>query len=153
MPKCTYCGVAADTRDHVIPRSYLRTTGKPNWKRDLWVYACRQCNSTLGSLMYITVQDRAMYLLDRYRRKGTIVSAARIRHLARVAYSPNPPPEPRSAPPRKISTPTLARRPRRAQRPAEPKIRTTRLPPGWSRAWLFANDLGWLEIYTFNYYG
>lgn len=72
MNVCTYCGELADTRDHVVPRSYLNT--------GTTVPACRQCNGLLSSKLHITIESRAHYLLNNskvHRR----YSPARIAYL------------------------------------------------------------------------
>lgn len=55
LPACVYCGAPADTRDHVIPQHWRRTT--------YTVPACRHCNSVvLRGVPLFTVEDRAGYV-------------------------------------------------------------------------------------------
>src|SRR6187401_1692753 len=92
---CTYCGAVATDRDHVIPRSYKRNTGKPCWSTDWTVPSCRLCNATLSSLMLLTVPARARYLHKRYqspryaKRFDAPTLVERLRHLARIAAMPD----------------------------------------------------------------
>ncbi len=96
---CEYCGDPAQCRDHVIPRSYLRNTGKPNWRRDWTVYSCNQCNNVLGSRLLITIEERAEFLLDYYQRKRRYrIGAQRLERLAMRANQPLPIVEPKSKP-------------------------------------------------------
>lgn len=70
--RCAYCGDVADTRDHVIPCSYLRPDceGSHHYRASDWlVPACRECNVTLGARLLFTVPDRAAFLLARFRAK------------------------------------------------------------------------------------
>ena len=89
---CEYCGEQATCRDHVIPRSYLRATGKPNWRRDWTVPACHECNVLLGSQLLVTIETRAEYLLERYLRldRRKTITQIRLQHLAGVVNRPEP---------------------------------------------------------------
>lgn len=42
---CIYCGMSADTKDHLLPRTW---TGEAVRKHVLTVPACKQCNSAIG---------------------------------------------------------------------------------------------------------
>ncbi len=65
---CTYCGSPCDTRDHVIPVSREYTSRK-NAKTNIrnTVPSCRECNTMLGSLLFLTIGDRASYLYTLYK--------------------------------------------------------------------------------------
>lgn len=77
---CFYCGVPADSVDHVIPRSLLRDLADDPQAlasltasgRVLEVDACRECNSRLGNVYDDTLEDRRARLKkklrSRYRR-------------------------------------------------------------------------------------
>lgn len=54
---CVYCGLLADTRDHLLPRTW---TGEATRKHVLTVPACQQCNSTIADryLPSITARRR-----------------------------------------------------------------------------------------------
>lgn len=71
---CYYCGVIADTKDHVPPlsvRSRLITLGIDRWTF-VEVPACRECNNALGARSLFTLTERKRYmkawLLRRYKR-------------------------------------------------------------------------------------
>jgi len=78
---CAYCGMPADSVDHLVPQSLVETarlSGNPDWVRDicrvriLTVEACRQCNGVLGNRIFPTLEDRKRavkrYLRRKYRR-------------------------------------------------------------------------------------
>lgn len=94
MP-CFYCGVPADSVDHVIPQSLLLAVAALDPRiarylvraRSRVVPACRECNSALGSEVYRTMEDRRnaakKHLRRKYRRALALPSwtAAEIRSL------------------------------------------------------------------------
>jgi hypothetical protein len=68
---CTYCGVAADSIDHIpsrCMRAKLIALGEYSgvWKE---VPACRWCNSTLGRLALLTIDARRQHIKASLRRK------------------------------------------------------------------------------------
>jgi len=75
---CYYCGVPADTIDHVIPRHILEslaTLADPevsayyNRKHKVKTFpACRECNSLIGAKYFGTLAERKDYLKERLRR-------------------------------------------------------------------------------------
>jgi len=64
---CVYCGDYFQCRDHVIPVSYASVyrTYRPGDT----VHCCTQCNTLLSNVAHFTVQDRAAYLMERYRQR------------------------------------------------------------------------------------
>lgn len=64
---CIYCGDYYQCRDHVIPVSYNQVYR--DYKHGATVYCCNECNSLLSNKAYFTIQDRASYLLEAYRKK------------------------------------------------------------------------------------
>ena len=67
---CTYCGEYADTIDHCIPYSILRTDGRKH--RRLLGFccpACRECNCLLGNRVFTTFQDRVLYVNGTLKKK------------------------------------------------------------------------------------
>lgn len=74
---CSYCGVPADSIDHVVPRSLLRDLADdPQAKatliargRILEVDCCRQCNSLLSDNYDQTLAARKARLRVRLRRR------------------------------------------------------------------------------------
>ncbi len=67
---CTYCGVEAEERDHLIPISYDHTDRRHiSYSRHQTVPSCRECNSTLSDIYITTIADRAEHLANRYRRR------------------------------------------------------------------------------------
>lgn len=63
---CVYCGDFFECRDHVIPVRYNNV--KRDYRSGSTVHCCNRCNGLLGSAAYFTVRERALYLIDRYRR-------------------------------------------------------------------------------------
>lgn len=81
LTPCRYCGMPADSIDHVIPQSLVsaaRCSGHPEWAREIvkarieTVPSCRQCNAVLGDRVFPTVADRKAavkaYLRRKYRK-------------------------------------------------------------------------------------
>ncbi len=64
--RCVYCGVQADSVDHVPPVLLKREVDKAD---RFCVPACQECNSTLGSKRLFTLLDRQVYIQLQYRRK------------------------------------------------------------------------------------
>ena len=147
--RCEYCGDIATTRDHIIPRSYLRNTGKPNWRNSQWVYACSQCNSILSNHLFFTVSERARYLLGQYRGKHRRkISPERLFTIANCAQMPGNAPSSASE---QSGTPSLPKPQKRTERPLERRSRASlKVPPGWRRDWQFTNGTGWQELWTFD---
>jgi len=82
---CYYCGLSADTVDHVIPQKTLlalRTlddeeiTRKIIGERILMVWACRECNCIAGYSFQDTLSERKQYVLNKLakRYKGDILT-------------------------------------------------------------------------------
>ena len=76
---CYYCGLPADSIDHVVPQSILEAAvmagdmesylGLIGWGRTLIVKSCRQCNSLLGASLQHTLAERKAELKARLKRK------------------------------------------------------------------------------------
>ncbi len=65
---CAYCGVVADTYDHVPPLSMVHAMGVGQFEGRMWrVPACRECNSLLGSAPLVTVAKRREFVKKRLR--------------------------------------------------------------------------------------
>ena len=72
---CYYCGLAADTVDHVVPQSLLdavRGSGDDaliaavtRRRRTMVVPACRECNMLAGAKYHETLDERARYVRER----------------------------------------------------------------------------------------
>lgn len=52
---CVYCGQSADTKDHLLPRTW---TGEAVRKNVLTVPACQECNSTIGDRYAPSITER-----------------------------------------------------------------------------------------------
>jgi hypothetical protein len=63
---CTYCGLTADSRDHVVPYSWNRVNTRKNGRQPLkgTVPCCRACNSKLGNKLYHTIEERKAYIAE-----------------------------------------------------------------------------------------
>ncbi len=62
---CTYCGIAANTEDHTVPRWLLRRAGELGldlsrmFRLQNWVVpSCHECNSFLGARLFPTLRER-----------------------------------------------------------------------------------------------
>lgn len=80
---CVYCGLPADSVDHVIPRAYvsqIRDTIAPLDKTlkafGETVPACIQCNSILGASALFTMTERRSLVKERLRKKYKRLLAA-----------------------------------------------------------------------------
>ena len=58
---CHYCGAPANTKDHIIPVSYLRNMSTNKARRAIGqtVDCCAECNSLLGAKALFTIEERA----------------------------------------------------------------------------------------------
>ena len=76
---CYYCGLPADSTDHVIPRAVIEqieTLGDPDVLAEMYtrhrvrtVDACRECNSMLQSRYFSTLAERKAWMKDRLRTR------------------------------------------------------------------------------------
>lgn len=64
--ECFYCGMSAETEDHIPPLSLIETF--PSYDRIL-VRSCRSCNGLLGSRPLLSPSTRVEYLIKRYQRR------------------------------------------------------------------------------------
>ena len=66
---CVYCGVIADTEDHLLPRTW---TGDAVRKHVITIPACRQCNSTINDRYLPSITARRneahRYIARKYRK-------------------------------------------------------------------------------------
>lgn len=62
---CVYCGMPADTKDHILPRTW---SGDSDRRRVVTVPACRECNSAIGEAYAPTVAERRE-IAHRYIRR------------------------------------------------------------------------------------
>lgn len=67
--KCAYCGVYADSRDHIIPISFF-SIGRPSnyashYKVNNIVKCCNECNTLASNTVFNTFLEKKEYLLDR----------------------------------------------------------------------------------------
>lgn len=79
LTRCYYCGLAASTVDHVVPRSVLevaRDSGDAalaaavsERRRRLVVPACSECNSLAGAVFDPTLEARKRRVKDRLQRR------------------------------------------------------------------------------------
>lgn len=68
--ECTYCGIAANGLDHVVPVSYDYVSRKAaSYAKDLVVPCCSECNSRLSNFYLTTIAERAEYLIGAYKNK------------------------------------------------------------------------------------
>lgn len=77
LTRCYYCGETADSVDHVVPQSMLRTLSTledeytsailARHGRRMTVPACIECNVLLGNKYFITLAERKAHLKQRLR--------------------------------------------------------------------------------------
>ena len=68
--ECTYCGIAANSLDHIIPVSYNQTLRKNvKYSKENTVPSCTECNSSLSNIWLPTIPERAGCLLEKYNKK------------------------------------------------------------------------------------
>lgn len=68
--ECTYCGVPANSLDHIIPVSYNYVSRKrAKYSKELCVPCCTECNNSLSNQWLPTISERAGYLLEKYNSK------------------------------------------------------------------------------------
>ncbi len=68
---CFYCGMPADTVDHVPPqmaRPILIAHGVSRWDF-VEVEACHECNSSIGAKALYTLAERKKYIKERIRAR------------------------------------------------------------------------------------
>jgi len=64
---CYYCGIYADTKDHIIPISWNRTSGrkrKENQRENL-IYACKECNCLASDKVFESKEKKKDYLQEK----------------------------------------------------------------------------------------
>jgi hypothetical protein len=72
---CTYCGMPAEAKDHIVPISYNYSRRPPNAPKHggVTVDCCNECNNILSNKFLCTVEARAAELADclelRYRKQ------------------------------------------------------------------------------------
>jgi hypothetical protein len=67
---CTYCGLMAEARDHVIPVSYEYASRKcATWDSTEVVPACSECNGLLSSRWMPTIRERAEFIAGRLKAR------------------------------------------------------------------------------------
>ena len=71
MVPCTYCGVVADSMDHIPPQCMRKILNDLGNYVGVWreVPACRWCNSTLGHLALLTIVERRAHIKQVISRK------------------------------------------------------------------------------------
>ncbi len=66
--KCAYCGVYANTRDHVVPISFFSSgrpyTYKSHYANNNIVRACSECNSIGSDIMFENFWDKKKYICE-----------------------------------------------------------------------------------------
>jgi hypothetical protein len=70
--QCFYCGVVADTEDHVPPRTVrpiLLAEGLADRYPFIEVPCCRECNSVLGARCVWTLPERKRFIKKALRRR------------------------------------------------------------------------------------
>jgi len=65
---CTYCSATAENWDHVVPVSIQG--GSRSYRADQWIVpACFECNRSLGFKPFLTIPDRARFLVSFYGKR------------------------------------------------------------------------------------
>lgn len=67
---CEYCGLPADTVDHVKPVAYTNAIEHlAKISNTKLVYCCRECNSIAGSRVFQSLAAKRAYIQQRLRQK------------------------------------------------------------------------------------
>ena len=69
--RCAYCGIPADTKDHVLPVSWMRVLvemGDRDTRSEI-VPCCRECNSIAGSKIFASFRLKKKYVQARIKQK------------------------------------------------------------------------------------
>lgn len=66
---CYYCGLPADSVDHVIPKCIVGD-------RTEFVWSCRDCNTALGAKLFKDAPAKRQWIKQRLRRKYERLLAA-----------------------------------------------------------------------------
>ena len=77
IPACVYCGMPAESIDHIPPQSvrpYLRDQGITRWPF-IEADSCRECNCALGARALWTIRERKEWIKGHLRRKYRAVLA------------------------------------------------------------------------------
>lgn len=71
--RCAYCGIYADTRDHVIPVSFMYNNRPDNYKHQYLinniVTACRECNSLASNKVFDNFIEKKKYLTGKIEER------------------------------------------------------------------------------------
>lgn len=75
--RCTYCGLPAQDRDHVIPFSYhssrkKRTTA--DYNEDDCVPACKECNNVANARIFDSLEEKRDYIQQKLGYKYRSIS-------------------------------------------------------------------------------
>lgn len=76
LMRCVYCGMPADTRDHVFPvcRAVTLDLRRPGVRKALGqglntVPACRECNSVAGSHPFTSIRAKRDFIQEKLRKR------------------------------------------------------------------------------------
>lgn len=76
LTRCVYCGLPADTLDHVFPLALAANldTARPGVRKALGqglnrVPSCRQCNGIAGAKPFTSIRQKRWYIQDVLRKK------------------------------------------------------------------------------------
>lgn len=83
---CAYCGLAADTRDHLIPRGWSGDTARSGV---FTVPACRECNSAIQDKWAPTIEQRRMIAHEHITRKYSEYVGRDVSPEELAEYGPN----------------------------------------------------------------
>lgn len=65
---CVYCGLSADTKDHLLPRTW---TGDAARKNVIVVPSCRQCNAAISDRYVMAVNERRKIAHNHIRKRAS----------------------------------------------------------------------------------
>jgi Zn-finger protein len=66
---CFYCGQYPDSRDHVIPFTFLKSDNAHRRKTGASVWSCSDCNALLSDRFFPTLSARFLFVSYKLRRK------------------------------------------------------------------------------------
>lgn len=71
--RCAYCGVIANTRDHVVPKSFFFSRSKQfalHKSINNIVKACSECNNIASNKVFLNFWEKKQYIAEKFYCKN-----------------------------------------------------------------------------------